>query len=51
MATQCAVGVISLCQSAATSNIVQESRADTGVSARQSRHLAIHFELVFLSSD
>jgi len=28
----------------------QESRADAGVSARQSRHLAINFELGFLGS-
>ena len=29
----------------------QESRADAGVSARQSCHLAINFEFQFLSSD
>jgi len=29
----------------------QESRADAGVSARQSRHLAINYEFGFLSSD
>jgi len=30
-----------------TRNILQESRADAGVSVRQSRHLAINYELGF----
>jgi len=31
--------------------VLQESRADAGVSARQSRHLAINYELGFSNSD
>jgi len=44
------VQVLTVLNSDSTMNI-QESRADAGVSTRQSRHLAINYEFWFISSD